>query len=85
MAQMIKLGRTPGKYLRLMHHFQNGLPGAYHVMFSNAESARKASARMKNTMDRNPGWFSLVIIQRGCDVYVIKTQHVQKVVIDDGK
>lgn len=83
MAQMINLGRTPGRYLRLMHHLQNGLPGVYRVMFSDVETARNASKQIKAILDRHPTWFDLVVMQRGCDIYVIKNHVVKKVVIGD--
>ena len=82
-TEVINLGRTPEKWLKLMLRLQNSLIGTYQLTFPDVETARNAAKNIKAVMDKDPTWFQLVSIQRGCNIYVIKTQHVQKVVIRD--
>ena len=84
MIKEINLNRTPDKWMKLMLHLQNAVPGVFQLIFPDAETARKAANRMSTAVDRHPTWFQMLVAQRGCSVYVIKTQHVQKVVIKDG-
>lgn len=82
-TQVINLGQTPEKWLKLMLHLQNAIPGVFQLIFPDVEAARKATHRMTNAVDRHSEWFHLIICQRGCGVYVIKTQYIQQVVLKD--
>lgn len=80
-TQMINLGRDSERWLKLMLHLQNSLPGVFRCMFDDEQTARTAAHRMCANINRHPSWFNMVVCQRGCEVYVIKTQYVQKVMI----
>ena len=82
-TQEISLKKVPHKWLKLMLHLQNSAQGVFRLVFPDVKAAKDAQHRMHNMMDAHPGWFQMLITQRGCDVYVIKNQCVQKVVIRD--
>jgi len=82
-TEVIKMSGTSEKWLKLMLHLQNSLVGTYQLTFRDVEAARNAAKSIKAVMDKDPTWFQLVSLQRGCNIYIIKTQFVQKVVICD--
>jgi hypothetical protein len=82
-VQVIKIGRTARRWLKLMLHFQNAVPGAFHLPFPDRATAHKVAHRMTNAMEDRSEWFNMLVIQRENNVYVIKPQHMQKVVIRD--
>jgi hypothetical protein len=82
---VVNLGRTPEKWLKLMLHLQNSMPSTFRLVFPDEASASNAGSKLIRVIQRQPTWFDVVITRRGCDVYVIKTQDVQKVVIVDEK
>jgi hypothetical protein len=49
----------------------------------DADEAKIVRMRLNSVLHRNPTLFNVVITQRECDVYVVKTDAVQKVVIRD--
>lgn len=80
-VEVISLSNVPEKWLKLMLHLQNSSPGAFQLIFPSAKEAKNASKSMWAVMKRNPTWFPLVLMQRDCSIYVIKTQYVRKVMI----
>ncbi len=82
-TQTINIGKLHQKWLKLMLHLQNAVPGVFQLIFPDAKAARTAQHRMSCVVDTHPGWFHMLIVQRDCCVYVVKTQYVQKVVIRD--
>lgn len=77
------MNRTPDKWLKLMLHMRNAPPAIHHCIFPNADASQGAANRMRNVARNHPTWCPMTIIQRGCDVWVIKEEFVQKVVIND--
>lgn len=82
-TQTINMAKVPDRWLKLMLHLQNAVPGVFQLIFPDVEAARKANRRISSVVERHPSWFPMVVCQRDCCVYVIKTQYVQKVVIRD--
>jgi hypothetical protein len=81
-TEVVKLGRTPEKWLKLMLHLQNSIPSTFRLVFTDEASASDAGSKLNRVIQRQPTWFNTVITRRGCDIYIIKTQGVQKVVIE---
>lgn len=81
--QVINMAKVPEKWLKLMLHLQNAVPGVFQLIFPDATTARKANDKICAVIDRNPTWFHLLILQRKTSIFVIKTQHMQKVVVKD--
>lgn len=82
-VQVIDIGHTQDKWLKLMLHLQNGVPNAYCLTFPDPDTAKNAAIRMRMVMKRRHTWFSLLISQTGAEVYVVKTTGARKVVIRD--
>ena len=82
-TQVINLGKTDDKWLKLMHYLQNALPGTYQLVFPDSDSAVKASRRLSEMVTRHPTWFPMVVCQRYSCVYVIKVPFAQKVIVKD--
>jgi hypothetical protein len=82
-VQVINLAKTTDKWYRLMLYFQNALPTAFRICLPDADEAKIVRMRLNSVLHRNPTLFNVVITQRECDVYVVKTDAVQKVVIRD--
>jgi hypothetical protein len=82
-TQVICLNRTPEKWMKLMLHLQNAIPGVFQLVFPDEKAASGAAKCMVELVNRRPTWFKMLVIKRGCTVCVIKTQYVQKVVIKD--
>jgi hypothetical protein len=80
-TQVIDISNVPHRWLTLLLHLQNAVPGVFQLIFPDAQAARDAQHRMSKSMATHPTWFHMLIVQRDCCVYVIKTQYVQKVVI----
>lgn len=80
---VINMGKVPGKWLKLMLHFQNTTTGVFRCVFPDNQTAKKSAHCMTSTMEKHPNWFTMVVCQRGCDVYLIRKEHAQKVVIKD--
>ena len=83
MDKIIILGNVPHKWQRLLLHLQNAVPDTFRCVFPDVETARDAGRKMLMVIRRRLTWFNMEICVRGCDVYVIKTDRVQKVVIRD--
>jgi hypothetical protein len=82
-TKMINIAEVPGKWLKLMLHFQNTPGVLFRCVFPDRVVARDAAHCMSTIMAKHPNWFSMVMCQRGSDVYLFKPQHAQKVVIKD--
>lgn len=80
---VVNLARTPDKWLRLMLHFQNSIPTIFRITMPDKESAKFVRARLDHVQVRQPTWFNMLVILRGCDVFVVKLDRVQEVVIKD--
>lgn len=79
----VKIG-TYQKWQRLLLYMQNKPHEAFIIKFDDVKDARAAMLRLRRAIDYNPSWYNLDMFQRGCNVYVIKPDKAQKVVIQDG-
>ena len=79
----VKIGKHQ-KWQKLLLYMQNKPHEAFIIKFDDAKEARIALLRLKRSIDYNPSWYNLDMFQRGCNVYVIKPDIAQKVVITDG-
>jgi hypothetical protein len=79
----VKNGRYQ-KWQKILLFMQNKPHEAFIIKFTDVKDARIAMMRLKRSMDYNPSWYNLDMFQRGCNIYVIKPDKAQKVVIQDG-
>lgn len=81
----VKLGASKSKkWQRLLLYIQN-TPGAVFIMeFDDYEEARCVMMRLYKSIAYHPTWYNLTIIQRKGNLYIIKPNMAQKVVITDG-
>ena len=87
MADKIKeihMRNVPDKWQRLLLHLQNAPETAVRIVFPTSRKAAYARDSMRKSM-YNQEWYSLLVTVRGCDVYVINIDRVQKVRLIDGK
>ena len=81
----IKLGdQKYQKWQRLLLYMQNSTNSSFRMKFNSHEEAKDAYQRMHKAMSSRPTWYNLILCIRDCDVYVIKPDKAQKVVIQDG-
>ena len=71
------------KWLALMNYIRHSAPAVYQINFPDSKKASDVAKRLYSTVERNPTWFDVVIINKGCTVYVIKNDNIQKVVLKD--
>lgn len=79
----IKIGCNQ-RWQRLLLYMQNSPHTSFRMRFEDHDKARDTLQRLHKTMMNRPSWYDLVLCQRGCDIYVIKPDKAQKVVIQDG-
>lgn len=85
-AIKIKLGGSKQqKWQRLLLYMQNKQDAVFTMDFDDYEEARLVMHRLHRSMQYNPTWYNLTIIQRKGTLYIIKPDKAQKVVIVDGK
>lgn len=72
---------VPDKWLALMNHIRHSAPAVYQLTFADRDTAEKSARKIYTTMVRNPTWFEVEIIRKGCDVYIIKKDCIQKAVV----
>ena len=82
-TKVINLAQTEDKWLKLMLHFNNSIPMVFRIKCTDPEAAGEVRKRLAHVMNRQPTWFNMVIAQRQCDVYVVKCDRAQDVVIKD--
>ena len=76
---VINMRGAHNKWLKLLLKLQNALPNAYRLILPDYESARKATHSITSTIERHPTWLKMVVTQRGCMIYLIKTDSIQDV------
>lgn len=72
------------KWMKLLLYMQNSPVAVFTMKFDDHDKARVMMLRLKRSIINQPTWFTLTIIQRGCDLYIIKPDKVKKVVVVDG-
>ncbi len=82
-TKLINIGNKKGRWENLLLWMQNSATGSFHLVFKDVHAASVAAISMCQHLDKHYSWFSMVVVRRGCDIYVIKTQNTQKVVIRD--
>jgi hypothetical protein len=82
-TKIIKVGTATHRWLKLMLHLYNAPAAVHHCVFSEADAACDAANRMRHVVTEHPTWCPMTIMQRGCNVWIIKNDHIQKVVITD--
>lgn len=82
-VKVINVGGVVKPWFRLLTHLKNSIPHSFRLVFSDETSARKAAKGMGNSITDQPQFAGMVVCRRGCEVYVIKTDFAQKVVIRD--
>ena len=78
-VQVINMENTPHRWMTLMFHFQNSSTGVFELVFPDTKQARTARMRMASVLGSRPGWFRMVILQKDCSIFIIKTCHIKKV------
>lgn len=81
--KIINVNQTHEKWMKLVLHLYNAPPAVHHCIFQDADTGIRAASAMRNIVNSHPTWFPITIIQRGCDVWVIKNESIQKAVIHD--
>ena len=79
----VKIGNHQ-KWQRLLLMIQNSPHASFRIAFKDNEEARTVLQKLYRAIWDRPSWFNLVLCQRGCDIYIIKPDKAQKVVILDG-
>ena len=79
----VKIGHHQ-KWQMLLLYMQNSPNASFRMKFDNHDQARDTYQRLHKTMLNRPTWYNLIICIRDCDVYVIKPDKAQKVVIQYG-
>ena len=79
----VKLGQHQ-KWMKLLLYMQNSPQPVFIMNFDDHDKARVMMLRLKRSIMYQPTWFTLTIIQRGCDLFIIKPDKVKKVVVVDG-
>ena len=69
------------KWLNLLHCLNNSVPHIFAIQCKDETEAKYTAHWMQNVITGHQTWFPMVIIRRGSEVYVIKTQFSQKVVV----
>ena len=83
MVKQINMAGVPHKWLALMNYIQHSTPAVYQLVFSDSKVAANATHHLRVVVDSNLTWFPVLIVHRGCFVYVIKETHMQKAVVVD--
>ena len=82
---IVKLGiEKHQKWQRLLLYMQNSPNTLFRMKFNSHEKARDTYQRLHKAMLSRPTWYNLILCIRDCDVYVIKPDKAQKVVIHNG-
>lgn len=79
----VKIGKHQ-KWQKILLYMQNKPHEAFIIKFTDVKEARIALLRLKRSVAYNPSWYNLDMFQRGCNIYVIKPDNAQKVVIQYG-
>lgn len=78
----LHIGETHGKWGRLLQYFQSPSTNTvFRCVFPTKEAARTAKYSLASTIKRTPGSLPLLLVQKGCEMYVIKIVHAQEVLI----
>ena len=84
MVKHINMAGVPHKWLALMNYIHHSTPAVFQLVFADSKVAGRSANHMRTVVERNPTWFPVLIVHRGCFVYVIKETYMQKaVVVDD--
>lgn len=78
--QVVKLDGVHHKWFMLMTHAQNGTMPVHRCTFPSVDEAKHAYYRMRESRERNP-WFRLELIRKDCDVYIVKSDAIQEVIV----
>lgn len=79
----VNMAKVPEKWQKLMLWFQNTPGAVFRCTFPDRQTAKKHVHAMESVINRHPSWFTLLVSLRGNDIYVIRTEKAQKVVILD--
>lgn len=80
-TKVINLKNTPKKWMKLMLYFQNTPGMVFRCVCPDRETARKYVHCMESAVRCQPGWFTLLVCHRGNDIWVIRSDKAEKVVI----
>ena len=72
------------RWMKLLLYMQNSPSAVFTMRFDDHDKARVMMLCLKRSIMYQPTWFTLTIIQRGCDLYFIKPDKAKKVVVVDG-
>ena len=79
----VKIGQHQ-RWQKLLLYMQNSPNVSFRIKLDDHDQANYAYQRLYKSMLNRPTWYNLVLCLRGCDIYVIKPDKAQKVVIQDG-
>lgn len=81
----VKLGASKSqKWQKLLLYMQNRPDAVFTMEFDDYEEARCVMMRLYRSIQYNPTWYNLTIIQRKGTLYIIKPDKAKKVVVADG-
>ena len=81
----VNIGKSQ-RWMKLALYMQNSPHESFRIKCDDQEKARATYNRLRVMISyERPTWFNLVVCLRGSDIYVIKQDRAQKVVIQDGQ
>lgn len=81
--QIVKVPKVPQRWQKLLLYLQNRIPDAFVLEFPDAVAAKRAASCISRVLSDGVPGCSMISTQRGCNVYVVKLQNAQKVVIHE--
>ena len=82
-VQVIDMVDVKDKGMKLMLLLQNSTSKVFRVDFDNMAEARRMYYRMLKIINRNPSWFSIIVVMRGTSVFVVNVKDARKVVLKE--
>lgn len=82
-TQVIDVSRAHCKWQKLLVYLQNRIPDVFILEFPDELAAKRAEKNISRALrDGVPGC-TMMHVHRGCNVYIVKLQNAQKVVIHE--
>ena len=83
-VQVIDMVDVKDKWTKLMLLLQNSTRKVFRFDFDNMAKTRRMYSSMLEVVNRNPSWFSIIVVMRGTSVFVVNVKDARKVVLKDG-
>lgn len=82
-TQVIQTCGADRRWLKLPEYINNIPATTARCSFATDESAKKALKNIHTGIRNNPSRFRVTAWRAGCDIYLVKLDHIQKFVIVD--